>query len=119
MITTDNLIEEPLAKPTPRELGISEIQYNNFVKMRNYLRTGQPEHFDMWSWHCCVVGTAERYLGIRRAHDDWHEYTKEVFGVNTATFMFLFGSTWKEKDNTSKGAADRIDAFLRGECIVK
>lgn len=48
---------------------------------------------------------ATRLFGVDNCHDDGH--------VQTDTFSFLFGSDWSSRDNTPKGAAQRIIFALR------
>ena len=111
--------------PTPAELGITQTQYDNFVKTRDYLRNADIP-FTMNAWCHCTVGHASGILHSPRMDgESWNAVARRLFGYgggedDNSTFLFLFGTSWAYTNdpthNTPAAAADRIDAFLAGEC---
>ena len=68
----------------------------------------------------CAIGWAPVVPGLEALEDDatWSGYAARVFGVCEwdADFAFMFSSSWKDKDNTPKGAAKRIRYFIEKGC---
>lgn len=126
-----------------QELGITQEQKENLIKMAEYLiqknMFGRPKlkaRFDMKEFsapnnknphNCgtvgCVVGHGPYALGVQKeAAECWSEYALRMFGTNSdgftflqrPVFSFLFSGQWRSVDNTPYGAAQRIIFFLDG-----
>jgi hypothetical protein len=113
---------------------LTEEQVSNLKKLAEYLnRSELPAKFDM-NTYCgeemmeldngfpticgsvgCAVGHGP-YAGIpKNDYESWTEYSRRAFtnGRRTTLFLFLFSEDWAAVDNTPKGAAKRIEYFIR------
>ena len=95
---------------TEKPVKIEGERYDGFdlnphqVKKKYYNRCGTV---------ACAAGHGP-YAGIKaESGEDWSDYVDRVFtGSNYTVWTWLFSSSWAEIDDTPKGAAARIDAFL-------
>lgn len=118
---------------TPKELGITSKQFNNLLKLANFLNNKKnlPKEveFNMQTYceasntfqsKCgavgCAVGFAP-FTGIRKIKEEsWKEYAERVLigdDYSEEIYDWLFSSFWANIDNTPKGAAKRIFWFLK------
>ncbi len=104
----------------------------NLLKLANYLEGPLSSKFDM-AYFCdpgvgsceavemvtcgsvgCAVGHGP-HAGIPKLlTEDWFKYSERAFGLNSDSneWMYLFSSSWEERDNTPQGAAARIRAVV-------
>ena len=112
-------IETETETPNHERLGITKEQEDNFKLIRDYLRSDRvSKEFSMIGWCNCVAGQAFNILRTSGDHRNHMEaFVERAFGMkpNTPEFRFIFSAEWADVDDTPKGAADRIDAYLRGE----
>lgn len=117
---------------TPKELGISQKQFNNLLTLGKFLNKKQnlPKKvkFDMnrfsditlneYTKTCgttgCAVGFAP-FAGIAKTKkEDWIGFTKRtLIDAGSNGFDWMFSLSWGDVDNTSKGASKRIVWFLK------
>lgn len=70
----------------------------------------------------CAVGHAP-YAGIhKKLGETWTEFSeRQLFCATSpseyARYQFLFGYSWRAKDNTPRGAARRIFCLLNGQAV--
>lgn len=114
----------------------------NLRKMVNYLKSGKLKarfnmnfyadeyhmHIEDWEpWKddtCgsvgCVIGHGPYARIKRQRYEDWGSYCERVFGIqcDSTKYRFvawdwLFSSSWASIDNSTEGAALRIEYYLR------
>lgn len=96
----------------------------NLAKLSAYLKGKLKTEFNMedYSDHCnsdncgtvgCAAGHGP-HAGIAKFHyEPWSQYIDRVFTREYNAQKWLFSSYWKFTDNTARGAAARIDWYLK------
>ena len=64
---------------------------------------------------CSLGYAALGFPRIARVHNNWSEFCRDVFGIDSRDIEwdFLFSAKWTGIDNTITGAADRIIYVLK------
>ena len=110
------------------KIKITPAQEKNLQKLIKYLRKELKAKFDMEIFSergggynaidCgsvgCVIGHGP-YAGVRkRKNESWFAYSARKFGLpsESAEWQWCFGANWFGSDNTTIGAAARIERLL-------